>query len=215
MAGRLGLVLGSGARGLELPSGEWRVLERHGQHEYRLPHQIDDEANLRQLLDAGCDRVLAISSVGGLHEELVPGTLLCPDDFIALTAPPATALVGMSAHRAHGFDPDWRERVCAALPADGQSLRDRGVYWQATGPRFETPAEVRLIAVHADVVGMTIGSECVVAGELGLRYAALCVVDNLANGIGKRVPTLAEIQATRVANRELLRRVLTHALPHL
>ena len=71
-----------------------------------------------------------------------------------------------------------------AWRASGQAPRDGGVYWQTRGPRFETPAEIRLIAAHADVVGMTIASECIVAGELGLDYAALCVVDNLANGIG-------------------------------
>ena len=59
-----------------------------------------------------------------------------------------------------------------------------GVYWQARGPRLETPAEIRLVAAHADVVGMTVATECVIAGELGLRYAELCVVDNLANGVG-------------------------------
>ena len=42
------------------------------------------------------------------------------------------------------------------------------------------------MAAHADVVGMTIASECIVAAELGLAYAAICVVDNLANGIGAR-----------------------------
>ena len=61
---------------------------------------------------------------------------------------------------------------------------DGGVYWQTNGPRFETPAEVRMLAAHADVVGMTVASECVAANQLGLEYAAVCVVDNLANGIG-------------------------------
>ena len=79
--------------------------------------------------------------------------------------------------------------------------RDGGVYWQTIGPRFETPAEIRLIAAHADVVGMTIASECVVAGELGLAYAALCVVDNLANGLGAGRSTVAELEADRSANR--------------
>ena len=72
-----------------------------------------------------------------------------------------------------------------AWAAGGEAPRDGGVYWQAIGPRFETPAEIRLIAAHADVVGMTIASECIVAGELGLDYAALCMVDNLANGLGR------------------------------
>ncbi len=40
-----------------------------------------------------------------------------------------------------------------------------------------------MFAQHADVVGMTMASECVVAGELGLAYASVCVVDNLANGV--------------------------------
>ena len=79
-----------------------------------------------------------------------------------------------------------------AWRASGQAPRDGGVYWQTRGPRFETPAEIRLIAAHADVVGMTIASECIVAGELGLDYAALCVVDNLANGIGAGELDVAE-----------------------
>ena len=72
------------------------------------------------------------------------------------------------------------------------------------GPRLETPAEIGLIAAHAEVIGMTIASECVVAGELGLRYAAVCLVDNLANGVGETELTVAEFDAGRAANRERL-----------
>ena len=57
--------------------------------------------------------------------------------------------------------------------ATDATIRDQGLYWQSPGPRFETPAEVRLIANHADVVGMTMGSECVAACQLGLAYAAV------------------------------------------
>ena len=53
-----------------------------------------------------------------------------------------------------------------------RDVEDGGVYWQVAGPRIETAAEVRLIAQHAHVVGMTVASECIVAGELGLPYAA-------------------------------------------
>ena len=94
-------------------------------------------------------------------------------------------------------------------------LRDRGTYWQTVGPRFETPAEIRLIADHADVVGMTIASECVAAGELGLAYAAICVVDNLANGVGERELTIEEFEAGRAANRARLAAVLDAILPAL
>ena len=71
---------------------------------------------------------------------------------------------------------------------DGEPAVDGGVYWQTIGPRFETPAEIRMMAPHADLVGMTIASECIIAGELGLEYAAICVVDNLANGLAEGDP---------------------------
>ncbi len=58
-----------------------------------------------------------------------------------------------------------------------------------------------MIAPHADLVGMTIASECVIAGELGLEYAALCMVDNLANGLAEGELSVAEIEADRLIQR--------------
>ena len=60
------------------------------------------------------------------------------------------------------------------------------------------------MAGHAELVGMTIASECVVAGELQLPYAAICVVDNMANGIGSALD-VDELRATREGNSERLR----------
>jgi 5'-methylthioadenosine phosphorylase len=203
--GRLGLIVGSSLSEAELPQGEWTAVRRHEiGDDYRLPHQIDHVATMRALADAGCDRVLALSSVGGLRPQLTPGTLVCPDDFIALDAEPLTALEGVAAHRVPGFDRAWRARLLEAITAAGIEVVGSGVYWQARGPRLETPAEIRLIAPHADVIGMTVASECVIAGELGLPYAALCVVDNLANGVGARELTLAEIDRNRALNRDAL-----------
>jgi len=58
------------------------------------------------------------------------------------------------------------------------------------------------------VVGMTVGSECVVANELGLDYAAVCVVDNLANGLGSSLLTPEEFAAGKAANAAQLHRAL-------
>ena len=214
--GRLGLIVGSSLRGERLPAGDWELLQRHGETApYVLPHLIDHVANLRALAGAGCDRALAIGSVGGLRSELRPGTIVCPDDFIALAAEPVTALEGQAAHRVPGFDGEWRSEVLAAVSGSGGPVIDGGVYWQAGGPRLETPAEIRLAAAHADVIGMTMATECVVAGELGIRYSGLCVVDNLANGIAGSELTLAELEANRSANRERLVAILAAALPAL
>jgi 5'-methylthioadenosine phosphorylase len=220
--GRLAVILGSNALG---PGGEEiadaaaehgaAIVQRHGGGDpYVLPHQIDHAANLRPLAEQGCDRVLAISSVGSLKRELPVGSLVCPDDFIALHLD-LSIFADQRAHTAPGFDPRWRAEVIAAWEAGGQAPRDGGVYWQAIGPRFETPAEIRLIAAHADVVGMTVASECIVAGELGLQYAALCMVDNLANGLGEGELDVAALEADRAENAALLREGLAAVLPRL
>jgi 5'-methylthioadenosine phosphorylase len=221
--GRLAVILGSNAIG---PGGEEiaaaaaehgaAIVQRHGTGEgpYVLPHEIDHAANLRPLAEQGCDRVLAIGSVGSLKAELAVGSLICPDDFIALGIGP-TIFADARAHSAPGFDPRWRAEVIEAWKAGGQEPRDGGIYWQTRGPRFESPAEVRLIAAHADVVGMTIASECVVAGELGLDYAALCVVDNLANGIDAGRLDVAGLEDDRIANATRLREGLAAVLPQL
>lgn len=221
--GRLAVILGSNALG---PGGEEiaaaaaehgaAIVQRHGAAEgtYVLPHEIDHGANLRPLVEQGCDRVLAIGSVGSLDPGVPVGSLLCPDDFIALHVG-VSVFADARAHSAPGFDPRWRGEVIEAWTAGGQAPRDGGVYWQTLGPRFETPAEIRLIAPHADVVGMTIASECIVAGELGLEYAALCVVDNLANGLAEETVSTAGMEADRLANAERLREGLAAVLPRL
>ncbi|HEY2478158.1 MAG TPA: hypothetical protein VGI17_05460 [Solirubrobacterales bacterium] len=220
--GRLAVILGSNALA---PGGEEivaaaaehgaAVVQRHGSvAEYSLPHEIDHAANLRPLVEQGCDRVLAIASVGSLRTDLPVGTLLCPNDFIALQVS-ASIFEDTRAHSAPSFAAHWRAELLAAWAEGGEAPVDGGVSWQTIGPRFETPAEIRMIARHADVVGMTIASECVIAGELGLEYAAICVVDNLANGLAEGELSVAEMEADRLLNSSRLRDGLAVVLPRL
>jgi 5'-methylthioadenosine phosphorylase len=206
---------GSVLRGLDVSLSGAFFLQRHGTGDYVLPHRIDHVANMRSVAEAGCERVLAIASVGGLRSELGPGTLLCPDDFIALGVGPA-AFADERAHSVPGFDPGWRRQVISEWrKRTGSEVVDGGVYWQTRGPRLETPAEVRLIGAHAHVVGMTIAAECVAAFDLGLAYAAICVVDNLANGVGESELTTDELEAGRARNREAVVRGLEQTVPAL
>jgi 5'-methylthioadenosine phosphorylase len=203
-----------GAVGL-LDAGTHVVLPRHGIDSYTPAHLVDHPRNLAALLESDCDRVLAICSVGSLHRELAVGTFLCPSDFVALIGIDA-AFDDERGHVVPAFDPFWRRLVLEAWNAASDTpIRDAGLYWQSPGPRFETPAEVRLIAAHADVVGMTMASECVAACQLGLAYAAVCVVDNLANGIGEAPLTREEYEAGHAANRERLAAALEAILPSL
>jgi 5'-methylthioadenosine phosphorylase len=232
---RLGVVLGSGPLGellddadehtVETPWGpalvartpDAVILRRHESDPaggYTPAHRIDHHRNLAALCSAGCDRVLALASVGALRTGPV-GTLVAPADFYAPHVNPSYHADRLG-HSVPGFDGPWRDVVVDVWESVAASdLLDGGVYAQTSGPRFETPAEVRALAVHADVVGMTVASEVVLAREAGLAYAAVCVVDNLANGLAEDHLTLDEFHAGAEANRARLVADLRAVVPAL
>ncbi len=145
--GRLAVVLGSSGLG---PGGEdvaataaghgATVIQRHGSADaYILPHLIDHRANLLAVAEGGCDRVLAIASVGSLHAELAAGSLVCPDDFIALQLG-LTVLDDVRGTPAAGLRPRTGARACSRRGAQaGRRARDGGVYWQTIGPALRDP----------------------------------------------------------------------------
>jgi purine nucleoside phosphorylase len=197
-------------------AGDVVFLQRHGAVQYSPAHRIDHHAHAHALARVGVDRVLAISSVGTLRPEHPVGTVLVPDDFVGLANQPDSRFVDERGHCVPGLDREWRAQVVKAwahhasrLPVDG------GTYWQATGPRFETAAEVRYLATFADVVGMTMAAESVAMRERGIAYAAVCIVDNLANGVDTHELTVEEFEAGKAANRAGLVATLTAALPEL
>jgi len=198
-----------------LDAGSHVVIQRHGLDQFVSAPFINHRAHLRALVDVGCDRVLGVASVGSLRRDLPVGTFVAPDDFIALQLGISFS-EGDEGHQSPRFDPAWRRTIADRWAAHTEvPLHDGGVYWQTIGPRFETQAEIRLIAGYADLVGMTIASECVLAGELGIAYAGICVVDNLANGVGDAALTVEEFRAGAAANRARLVEALDAVLPAL
>lgn len=198
-----------------LDAGPYLVLQRHGLDRFTSAPYIEHRANVRALADLGCDRVLGLGSVGGLQPELGVGTFVAPDDFIALQLGISFS-DGAAGHQSPCFDRAWRALVIERWAATTDvPLQDGAVYWQTIGPRFETQAEIRLLAAHADLVGMTIASECVLAGELGIAYASVCVVDNLANGVGDTPLTMEEFYEGAAATRARLIGALDAVLPAL
>jgi len=191
------------------------VLQRHGLDEWAPPHRIDHRAHVAAFLGAGVNRVLALSSVGSLRTDWPVGTCVLADDCYAPNETPSYHDDPRS-HAVPGFDPAWRTIVHDSWSAAVTTpLVDGGVYAQTRGPRFETPAEVRALTRVADLVGMTVASECILTSEVRLPYAAICVVDNLANGLGDAPLTMDEFQAGVRANRERLIADLDALLPRL
>jgi purine nucleoside phosphorylase len=190
-------------------------LQRHGLESYTLPHKINHHANLMALKNSGVSHILSVGSVGGMRKEVAPGSVLIPDDFFAPHLAP-TFFDDTKGHIAPGFDKTWRETLLSTWkecplpqPIDG------GVYWQTIGPRFETPAEIAFHQPHVHVVGMTIASECILACECAIPYAAICMIDNYANGVADDELTFESFKKQVRANESQLLDIIRNLLEKL
>jgi 5'-methylthioadenosine phosphorylase len=68
------------------------------------------------------------------------------------------------------------------------TLHEHGIYLVTEGPRLETPAEICMYQSYADVVGMTLVPEVILARENGICYVSLCLVCNMAAGLQSGLP---------------------------
>lgn len=235
----IGLIAGSGIDFLS-PAGEWTVeetpygsasiariglggkevvlLRRHGPELNVPPHLINYRANLWALQQAGVGRVIATAAVGSMRRELQPGSLAVVCDFIDFTKRRDVTFfdrVGeavMHVDFSTPYCPDISAVMekaaseCGAAPA-------RVTYVCVDGPRYETPAEIKMfVQWGGDVVGMTGVPEVTLAGEMGMCYAALAVVANHAAGIVEgrlsHEEVLACVKAQQVRVKETLERTI-------
>ncbi|MCB0868739.1 MAG: S-methyl-5'-thioinosine phosphorylase [Solirubrobacterales bacterium] len=164
-------------------------IARHGPDHSIAPHRINYRANIHALAGAGVQRILAVSSVGGIGQDCVPGSLVVPDQLIDYTFGREMTFQSEGDPVVHfdftdPYSPGWRGTVTNALSDLDIEYLDGGTYAAVQGPRFETAAEVgRLAADGCSIVGMTGMPEAILAREAGLDYAAICPVGNLAAGI--------------------------------
>lgn len=175
-------------------TADWVILRRHGEAGYRLPHRIPHHAHVTAFQRLGVAAVAGFASTGALRSDIQPADIIVPDDYMSWHAPPTFAddeylhiVPALSAsvrdlllRAARTATDNFQDTVGDRRP----TVRDGGVYVQTHGPRFESAAEVRMLAGHADVVGMTAASEATLFQERGIPYAVLCIVDNMANGAG-------------------------------
>ena len=160
------------------------------------PHRINFRANLAGLAIAGVDRVVAFGSSGSLKKGIAPGSVVIPTDYMSVEDSPS-----IHDHAIDHVRPELSQDLASRLSRIIPGSRFGGVYIQTRGPRIETIAEVRALAKVADIVGMTVASEATLACELGMAFAAVCTVDNYANGLDTEVLTYEHILATSRSNR--------------
>ncbi|MBE9547145.1 MAG: MTAP family purine nucleoside phosphorylase [Proteobacteria bacterium] len=185
-------------------------IPRHGKDikKHILPHLVNHQANMQALKDLGVEEVVGINSTGSLKMRLKPGMLVVPDDFIKLSGGP-TIFSTKPVHITPVLSEEVRQKWLEAAHDCGIDVVNGGVYWQTSGPRLETKAEIRMISMFADLVGMTMASEAVIAEELDMSYAALCSVDNYGHGLQEKELTMEKILWHARRNVEAIVRIIT------
>jgi 5'-methylthioadenosine phosphorylase len=226
MAERLGIIGGSAFFDEATPAGAERTLvptdrgdvtvdvadgfvflRRHGHDRYVPPHRVPHHAHALALERLGVRRAMGLLSVGALRPDLELGTAIVPDDYLSFHPPP-TFGDDERLHIVPALDPDLRATLLEVARETDGPVHDGGVYAETRGPRFETRAEIRMLANFADVVGMTGASEATLLQERGVACALLGIVDNLAHGVGPEPLTLAAYEARLEENRTRARAIL-------
>lgn len=144
---------------------------------------------IRIVKHLGCTTLISTCAVGSLREEVGPGELVMVTDHINFQ--PLNPLVGPNDESIgprffamdDAYDMGLQDLVVAAAEKLDITLHS-GVYLSAMGPSFETPAEIRAFKRWgADVVGMSVVAEVIIARHCGLKVACVAAVTNLAAGL--------------------------------
>ncbi len=157
-------------------------LPRHGRKHGVPPHQINYRANVCALKKRGATHLVSVSAVGSMKEEIAPGHLVVPDQFMDLTKRRITTFFedGVAAHVPFA-DPVCRHLARALADAGeraapGTRVHRGGTYVCMEGPQFSTRAESRLYrSWDVSVIGMTSMPEAKLAREAELPFATLAL----------------------------------------
>ncbi len=193
-------------------------LPRHAKGHKIPPHKINYRANIWALKELGVTRILAPQAVGSLQERFRPGDLVIPDQFIDRThSRDSTFYHGPQVCHISTADP-FCDELRDLLIKTGKELKlrihNKGTYVCVQGPRFSTRAESDLYrkVYKADVIGMTLVPECVLAREAEICYSSIAMITDYDCWKKGRNVSAAEIVRTAKANEDKVKKMLQNVL---
>jgi 5'-methylthioadenosine phosphorylase len=156
-------------------------LTRHGRGHRILPGEINFRANVYAMKLLGVERIISVSAVGSLQEELRPGEFLVPDQFVDRTKLRISTFFGEGLVAHIAFDKPTCGQVSGVL-ADASvhcavKVHRRGTYVCIEGPQFSTLAEALAHRqLRFEVIGMTNVTEAKLAREAEICYGSLAMI---------------------------------------
>ncbi len=205
----------------ELDTVKVAFLPRHGRGHRFSPTQVPARANIYALKTLGVERIISVSAVGSLREELRPLDLVVPDQLIDRTRQRASTFFdgGLVAHVgfADPFCADLGDVLYDAARRCNAVAHMGGTYVVMEGPAFSTRAECNVYRTWgADVIGMTALPEAKLAREAEICYATLaCVTDYDCWREATEVVTVEMVVANLMKNVSTSRAILREALPRI
>jgi 5'-methylthioadenosine phosphorylase len=193
-------------------------LARHGRGHRILPGEINFRANIYAMKLLGVERIISVSAVGSLREDLRPGEFLVPDQFVDRTKNRISTFFGGGVVAHVTFDkPTCSELSTVLADASVSSavpVHRKGTYVCMEGPQFSTLAEANVHrAMDFDVVGMTNATEAKLAREAELCYATIAMITDYDCWHPEHESvTLSQIIATLHQNSTNAQNVLREAL---
>ncbi|MFA5047959.1 MAG: S-methyl-5'-thioadenosine phosphorylase [Patescibacteria group bacterium] len=155
------------------------ILARHGKTHSTPPTFVNFLANIRALKDAGCTHILATTAVGSLREEIKPGNLVFPNQFIDFTRHRnLTYFTDEVVHTsmADPYDPVLRSMLRNTCDELGFDYHHDKTIITIEGPRFSTKAESHMFRLWgADIINMSTCPEVILANELKIPYQTIAM----------------------------------------
>ena len=191
-------------------------LPRHGRKHTIRPTDVNSSANIAAMKQLGVKSILASSTVGSLKEEYKPGDIVFVDQFIDRTTRREQSFFteGKVCHIsvAEPMCPHLRRILTKVAIKEKVRFHDTGTYVCIEGPRFSTKAESRMYQNWgADVVGMTLVPECVLAREAEICYASIAMVTDY--DVWKDHPVCVDdVVKTMKANIQNVKQIITETI---
>lgn len=150
----------------------------------------------------GAEILILTNAAGGMNPSYKPGTLVRITDQITSFVPSPLIGANMEAlgtrfpDMSHVYDVELGKKLDSVAKAQGITLEE-GIYLQATGPNYETPAEIRMYrTLGADLVGMSTACEAMAARHAGMKIVGVSCVTNMAAGMSTGELNHKEVQET-------------------
>jgi 5'-methylthioadenosine phosphorylase len=156
-------------------------LARHGRGHRFLPTELNFRANIYAMKLLGVKRIISVSAVGSLQEDLRPGEFLIPDQFFDRTQGRVSTFFGNGVVAHVTFDKPTCPQLSSVLARACRSLNvavhDKGTYVNMEGPQFSTLAEANFHrAMKFSVIGMTNVTEAKLAREAEICYSTIAMI---------------------------------------